>query len=265
MSATKNPLLNIVIALLVAASLALLCTPCYVTETDSASVMSYIFMNTYHDGVTGLLESTIPGFVLNNQVWGLILLFLLGILALFMLIAKRNMTSSLIVPAIFSAFGIFTVWSNELTRAGGVTILPTVLMLSCLALCLYNGSWLSGHGEDAWKKDPQARGKLKEIAKAVQKKNVALLQSHAQSTDVSIRTAAIEGMASVGGNAVFQPLIAQLSCSNPDVRIAAAEALGSLGDQRGRSFLLHYMQSDPDSRVRAAMKKALSQLPSQGE
>jgi len=265
MSVTKNPLLNIVIALLVAATLATLCIPCFVTETDSASVMSYIFMCTQHDGVTGLLQSQNPDFLLNNQVWTPILLFIFGSLALYLLIARRNLTSSLILPIIFSIFGVFTVWTNELTRAGGVTVIPTVLMLICIALCLYNGVWLSGHGETEWKKDPQARGKLKEIEKAVQKKNADLLASHAQSTDASVRIAAIEGMATVGGNAVFQPLIAQLSCSNPEIRIAAAGALGSLGDLRGRSFLLHYMESDPDSRVRAAMKKALALLPSQGE
>ncbi len=265
MSVTKNPLVNIVIALLVAAALVSLCVPCFVTETDSASVMSYIFMCTYHGGVTDLLESQNPDFILNNQVWAPILLFIFGLIALALMIMKRNTTSSLILPIVFSVFGLITVWTNELTRAGGVTVIPTLLMLACIALCLYNGAWLSGHGESEWKKDPQARGKLKEIAKAVEKKNVNLLASHAQSADVTLRTAAIDGLAAVGGNAVFQPLIGQLSCSNSDIRIAAAMALGKLGDQRGRSFLLHYMESDPDSRVRDAMKKALAQLPSQGE
>ena len=262
MSATKNPYLNLLIGLLVAACLVLLCVPCYVTETDSASVMSYICMNTYHDGVTELLKTSNPNFVLNGQVWMPIILFLLGVGTLYMMIAKRNLTMSLYFPMAFSVIGIITVWTNELTRLGGVTVLPTILMLAAIALCLFNGDWLSGEGGDVWKKDPQARGKLKEIARAVEKKNVSLLQAHAQSTDISVRTAAIEGLGSIGGNAVFQPLIAQLSCSSPDIRIAAANALGALGDPRGRSFLLHYMESDPDSTVRAAMRKALAKLPS---
>lgn len=265
MSATKNPYVNILIALLVLASLLLLCKPCYITENDSASVMSYICMNTYHDGVTDYLTSLNPNFVLNGQVWTPILLFVLGVASLCMMIAKRNLTSSLYLPVIFSIFGVITVWTNELTRLGGVTVWPTILMLAVLALCLMNGNWFAGSGDEAWRNDPQAKGKLKEIDKAVAKKKIDLLQAHAQSTDVSVRTAAIEGMAKIGGNAAFQPLIAQLSCSNPDIRIAAAKALGELGDSRGRSFLLHYMESDPDSRVRAAMRTALSKLPSQGE
>jgi len=265
MSATKNPLINIVISLLIAASLVLLCIPCYVTEGDSASVMSYIGMNTYHDGVTDLLKQHNPAFVLNGQVWMPILMFLFGLVALFMMISKRNLTQTLFIPILYSVFGIIVVWTNELTRLGGVTVWPTVILLAVIALCLYNGDWFAGHGDSAWKKDPAARGKLREIKKAIEKKNVTILQSHAQSTDISVRTAAIEGLAEIGGNSVFQPLIGQLSCSHPDIRIAAAAALGKLGDSRGRSFLLHYMESDSDSRLRAAMRQALAQLPSLAE
>lgn len=265
MSATRKPLVNLLIWLLVAACLTLLCIPCYVTEGDSASVMGYICMNTDHDGVTDLLESKNPNFFLNGQVWMPIFLFILGAVTLFMMIVKRNLTVSLSFPIAFSLLGIPTVWTNELTRMGGVTVLPTILMAIILVLSLYNGEWLAGHGESAWKKDPQATARRREIDKAVQKKKIDVLQAHAQSTDVSVRIAAINGLAEVGGSAVFQPLIAQLSCSNPDIRIAAAEALGRMGDSRGRSYLLHYMESDPDSRVRASMRKALSMLPSHAE
>ena len=265
MSATRNPLVNWIITLLVAVSLALLCIPCYVTENDSASVMSYILTNTDHEDVTGLFKQANPEFLLNGQVWMPILMFLFGLVTIFMMVSRRNLTSTLWFPLIYSVFGIFVVWTNELTRLGGVTLQPTLILLAILALCLYNGCWFSGYGEDIWKKDPAARSKLKEITKAAEKKNVSILQSHAQSVDLTVRTTAIEGLAQVGGNAAFQPLIAQLSCSHPDVRIAAAKALGTLGDTRGRSFLLHYMESDPDSRVRAAMRQALSQLPSHAE
>ena len=133
MSAAKSPLINLVIILLVAAVLALLCVPCYVTEGDSASVMSYIFMNTEHDGVTGLLEESNPDFLLNGQVWMPILLFLLGIVTIFMIITKWNLTNSLLFPIVFSVFGMLTVWTNELTRLGGVTLWPTVLMIITIA------------------------------------------------------------------------------------------------------------------------------------
>jgi len=262
MSAAKSPLINLVIILLVAAVLALLCVPCYVTEGDSASVMSYIFMNTEHDGVTGLLEESNPDFLLNGQVWMPILLFLLGIVTIFMIITKWNLTNSLLFPIVFSVFGMLTVWTNELTRLGGVTLWPTVLMIITIALSLFNGDWFAGQAGAVWKKDSSARGKLKQISRAVEKKNIAQLQAHAQSTDPELRIAAVNGLAEVGGNGVFQPLIAQLSCPHPDVRIAAAAALGKLGEQRGRSFLLHYMNSDPDTEVRKAMRKALANLPS---
>ena len=263
MSVTKHGSLNIVIGLLIAASLALLCIPCFTAGEDSASVMSYIFMVTEHDGVTDLLEELRPGFVLNGQVWTPILMFVLGLAALYFLIAKRNLTVGLYLPMIYSIFGILICWTNELTRLGGVTVWPTLLLLAAFVLCLLNGNWTFGETASSWKQDPHAKSKLRNIEKAVAKRNIETLKAYAQSEDVSVRIPAIDGIASVGGTEAFQPLVAQLSCPNSDVRIAAAKALSRLGDPRGRSFIMHYMASDPDSRVRSAMRSALSSLPSQ--
>ncbi len=265
MSATKNRLINVVIMLLVLASLLLLCKPCYFTENDSASVMSYIVNPTHHDEITGLMEDAYPGFILNGQVWMPILLFLLGAVSIFMMIWKRGLTSSLLWPIAYSLFGILTVWTNQLTRLGGVTWLPSLVMLITLILCLYNGVWTFGDAVGSFKPDPQAKSKLKEIERAVARKKIETLKTYAQSTDITVRTAAIAGIAKVGGKEAFQPLVAQMSCAEPEVRIAAAKALGELGDQRGRTHLLHFMEYDKDSRVRSAMREALRQLPSLGE
>lgn len=264
MSATRNKYLNLLIALLIIASLLLLVKPCYFAEDDSTSVMGYIGMVSYHDGVTALFEEAYPDFALNGQVWMPLIMFLVGLGALYTIIARRNMTDGLLLPMFYSIFGIITCWTNQLTRFGGVTVLPTLILGVVFVLCLFNGNWLAGSGESSWAKDPEARSKMKEIRKAAAKKNIDRLAAYAQSQDAEVRTAAIEAMAQVGGSAAFQPLIAQLSCPNPDIRIAAADALSKLGDPRGRSFILHYMESDPDSRVRSAMQKSLAALPSQG-
>lgn len=265
MSATKNRLINVVIMLLVLASLLLLCKPCYFTENDSASVMSYICNPTNHDEMTALMQDTYPGFILNGQVWMPILIFLMGIISIVMMVWKHDLTSSLLWPISYSLLGILTVWTNQLTRLGGVTWLPSLCMLAVLILCLYNGVWTFGDTAGSFKPDPQAKSKMKEIEKAAARKRVETLKTYAQSTDISVRTAAIAGIAKVGGKEAFQPLVAQMSCAEPGVRIAAAKALGELGDQRGRTHLLHFMEYDKDSRVRSAMREALRQLPSLGE
>ncbi|MBQ2956615.1 MAG: HEAT repeat domain-containing protein [Clostridia bacterium] len=260
MSATKRTSVNIVIALLLIVSLLLLVKPCYFAEDDSTSVMGYIFMVTDHDQITDLFEEAYPGFVLNGQVWMPILMFAFGLGALYMMIAKRSMTSGLILPMVYCIFGIIICWTNQLTRFGGVAVWQTVVLTAAFILCLMNGNWDFGAASSAWTADPHAKSKLKDIGKAVRKKNLNSLKAYAQSQDVEIRVAAIEGIAKVGGNDAFQALVMQLNCTNPDVRIAAAKALSDLGDARSRSFILHYMESDPDSRVRSAMRKALSGL-----
>jgi len=264
MSVTKNAFVNIVIGLLVVLTLLALCRPCFFTENDSASVMSYICNPTVHGEITAYLTELNPNFSLNAQVIVPFLLFLLGALSVALLIAKHGMTVSLICPIGFSVLGIIGVWNNELTRAGGAAALPTVLMLLILALCAYNGTWVPG-GDSEWKPDPQAKSKLKEIEKAVAKKKLPVLKAYASSRDLSLRTAAIEAIGRVGGAEAFQPLVGQLSCAEPEVRIAAARALGELGDLRGRTYILHFMKSDRDSRVRSAMRDALAKLPTAGE
>lgn len=263
MSVTKNSLVNILIGVLIVCAMLTLCKPCFFTENDSASVMSYICMPTWHTEITEFFNERNPGFILNGQVIVPYVLFILGILSIVLMFMKRNMTVSLICPIAFSVIGIIGVWTNELTRAGGITIIPTIIMLAILALSIYNGSW-SSDDASAWKSDPQAKSKLKDIQKAVSRKNIVSLKAYASSRDLSLRTAAIAGLGSTGSAEAFQPLVGQLSCADAEVRIAAAKALGELGDLRGRTYLLHFMEADRDSRVRAAMREALAKLPSSG-
>ena len=262
MSVTKHGFLNVVIGLLVIVTMVLLCKPCYFTENDSASVMSYVCMPTYHEEITDLMKEHNPDFVLNGQVIGPYLMFIFGFVSLVLLVMKRNMTKALYGPIVFSVLGILVCWTNELTRIGGVTVAPTIVMLAILVLCAFNGNWLPDPEGASWKADPNANSKLKDIEKAVARKRLETLKAYAQSTDVSVRTAAIDGIAKVGGGEAFNALVIQLSCSNPEIRIAAAKAIGELGDQRGRTYLLHFMESDHASRVRSAMTSALGKLPS---
>ncbi len=263
-SVTKKPILNAVIGLLIIATIVTMWIPCYEANGDSASLMSYIAFPTRHKGITQMFEELYDGFILNGQVWIPLLILLMGIGAIVLMLLQRNLTNSLILPGVFSLVGILNCWINPLCRTGGMvtTLIPTVLLAGIFVLCLYNGDWLPS--ESQWKKDPGAASKIKEIKAAVGKKNIELLKSYAQSSDPSIRIAALDAIAEVGGNAAFHPIVAQLSSSNEDVRIAAAEALGKLGDTRGRTYLMHFIEIDRDPRVRTAMQTALGKLPSLG-
>ena len=264
MSVTKRPVLNLLIGILIIAALAVMWIPCYEVNGDSASLMGYISSPTTHKNITKMFEAKYDGFILNGQVWVPLILLIMGVGSIILMLLKRNLTDSLILPSIFSVVGILNCWFNQLTRAGGMiaTLIPTLLMAAILILCIINGDWIPSESE--WKRDPSAAGKIKAIEAAARKKNIDLLKSYAQSQDPSIRIAALDAIASVGTGAAFHPIVAQLSSSNADIRIAAAEALGKLGDTRGRTYLMHFIETDPDSRVRAAMQSALSKLPSLG-
>lgn len=261
---TKKPFLNLVIGVLIVATLVTMWIPCYEADGDSASLMSYISFPIEHKSITKLFEAEYEGFILNGQVWIPLLLMIAGVAALVLMIIYRNLTHSLILPAVFSVVGLLNCWINPLNRMGGMitTLVPTVLMAGILILCIVNGDWIPS--ESQWKKDPSAKSKLKEINAAIGKKNIDLLKSYTQSNDPALRIAALDAIAQVGGSAAFHPIVAQLSSSNEEVRIAAAEALGKLGDTRGRTYLMHFIEIDRDSRVRAAMQSALSKLPSLG-
>ena len=241
--------------------------PVPVLRTEAISIMSYIALPHHRAGklVTVMFEGIHEGFILNGQVWFPIILFLLGIVAVYVvLVLKRNTTNGLILPIVFSIVGILIVWTNQLTRGGGLatTLVPTILMAGVIAVAAYNGNWFDVEGD--WRRDPSAAGKIKEIKAAVGKKNLELLKSYVQSSDPSVRIAALDGIARIGGFNAFHPIVGQLSSSNADVRIAAAEALVTLGDPRGRTYLMYYMEEDPSPEVREAMNAALGKMPSIG-
>lgn len=262
MSVTKHGYLNIVIALLIIVCMVLLFKPCFFAGEDSASIMSYIWMPEHHKEVGASLTETDPDFTLNGSVLLPILVMALGFVTPVLMLIKRNKTSILILGILFSLIGIISCLTNPLMKMSGMSVIFIVLMIAVLALCLYNGQWSLGKkGEEEWASDSHANEKLRAIEKAAAKKNVEMLTAYSKETDPKVCAAALEALGNTGLSDAFQPLVASLSRSHPDVRIAAAKALGELGDLRGRTYLLHFMETDPDSRVRSAMKTALAKLP----
>lgn len=114
MSVTKRPILNVLIGILILASLVTMWIPCYEANGDSASLMGYISSPSNHKGITAMFEELHEGFILNGQVWIPLINLLIGVSALVVMILKRNLTSSLILPGVFSIVGILNCWINPL-------------------------------------------------------------------------------------------------------------------------------------------------------
>ena len=73
--------------------------------------------------------------------------------------------------------------------------------------------------------------------------------------------AAIRGLGQVGGDDAYNGLIGLLKVRDDDMLIAAAEALGNMGNSHADAHLLHLMQVTENDGVRQAARDALARLP----
>lgn len=259
MSVTKSSALNVIIGILLILSILLMFKPGITAGGDTASILSYISLPQEYAGINAMLEETHAGYSLNGSCWTVICLVLVLLLSLVILFVRFNRTVSLILPMLTSVYGIILAATNVLFRLSGVSGLFIALMAVILALCLFNGVWRNTAG--TWSRDPHAAKKLAAIARAEAKKKIDTLSLYSESMDVEVRIAAIDALGRTRSKEAFQPIVLQMNCPNPEIRIAAARALGELGDDRGRSFLLHFIRHDADDRVISAMKSALSHIP----
>lgn len=259
MSVTKHGYLNILIGLLIAASILLLFQPSITIEEETVSIGNYVCLPQDYTALNDALEEAYPNYSLNATCWSIVILAIFQLLSLMLLIILHNRTFSLICPMMYSVYGIILSLSNVLFKVSAIPILFAALLLGILVLCLFNGIWRNT--ASTWGKDAHAKTKLAAIAKAESKKKIDTLALYANSMDVEVRTAAITALGRTGSKEAFQPIVIQMNCPNADIRIAAAHALGELGDGRGRSFLLHFIKTDSDQRVQNAMRNALTQIP----
>ena len=102
--------------------------------------------------------------------------------------------------------------------------------------------------------------KLGHVEKAISKKHVSTLIGLSSDKDQEVCLAAIAGLGDVGGDEAMNHLISCLQNTNPKVRIAAAQALGELGDKHSKAFVSSQMNKEEDPDVRQALSKALSKI-----
>jgi HEAT repeat protein len=91
--------------------------------------------------------------------------------------------------------------------------------------------------------------------------DVAFLCSLLSSARPSVRGAALAALAVVGGELALDPVVFALSDEEPDVRLAAARALGRMRDEHGSVVgferLVELSRRDDDPKLRAAAARAL--------
>lgn len=259
MSVTKNRYLNILIGLLLILGILLLLRPSLTAGEDTASVLGYVSLPQEHTGINEMLEAAHPDYSLNGSCWTVIVLLILLALSLLLLCVMPGRTVALIPAMATALYGAVLSLNNVLMKSAGISIFFLCTMVVVFALSVFNGVWHAGN--NAWSSDPNAKQKLRAIQKAEAKKNVDALALYTDSPDQTIRIAALDALGRTGKSEAFQVVVVQMQCPLPEVRMAAARALGNLGDKRGRSFLLHFIQTETNEQALSAMKDALSRIP----
>lgn len=102
--------------------------------------------------------------------------------------------------------------------------------------------------------------KMTQIDKAVAKKKAAPLIKLAGSKDKQVRLAAITGLGKVETDESFNLMIPLLHDPDPDVRGAAAIALGEMGNAHAKAHLSYHIDKESDAKVKKVMMGALASI-----
>jgi HEAT repeat protein len=107
---------------------------------------------------------------------------------------------------------------------------------------------------------PMFGDKMGKVAKAIEKQNTKALIDLANTRDTELRIAAIAGLGRVGGDDSANYLITQLGNTEPQIRIAVAEALGVMGDMHTKAHVSAQLNKETDPQVREAISKAMKNI-----
>ena len=91
------------------------------------------------------------------------------------------------------------------------------------------------------------------VEKAIKKKHVKTLIELSENKDKAVCLAAIAGLASLGGDDASHYLITRLQSLDPEMRIAVAQALGTIANKHTKAFLSAQLQKETDPKVKEVM------------
>jgi len=72
--------------------------------------------------------------------------------------------------------------------------------------------------------------------------------------------AAINGLASVGGEDAAHYLVTVLQCEEADIRLAVVQALGTIANRHTKAFLSAQLQKEKDPKVEEALRQAMVKI-----
>ncbi|NLM62552.1 MAG: HEAT repeat domain-containing protein [Clostridiales bacterium] len=102
--------------------------------------------------------------------------------------------------------------------------------------------------------------KIEKIEKLAQKGKFEKLISIAEGKDIEMAKAAISALGTIRKDESFNFLVVALRNPNKEIRLAAIEAMGNIGMDRGRTHLRHLADTETDEDIVAAAREAANKL-----
>ena len=103
--------------------------------------------------------------------------------------------------------------------------------------------------------------KLDKIPKLVEGGKEAALIKLAKDKDKTVKLAAIAALGKIGKDDSFKIMVPDMLIDDdPDVRIAAALALGEMKNAHASAHLRYYLEREKDAKVVTAIKQAITSL-----
>lgn len=266
---------NFVIALLMVAMIVLQLVP-YVHygvdengEDQSVSILGYVVTPYNYRAMDDYMETYIEDFNTGYAMLpGTLIPIFAFVGAIFVSRRRGKMLSSIYATA-WSFLSLLIYVTSPFCRLGNpsmffvhVAVLAVALAISlfCLIMYIKMPKHVDNDREETFESDPRAASKIRNIEKAIEKKDVHELLDFAVSKDKSIRLKAVDGLGKIGGEGAFNLLVPMLRNNDVECRTAAAKALGNLGDARALAFIYDRLEREENDSVRTVLLDSMAQL-----
>lgn len=233
---------------------------------QSVSIAKYVITPYEYRDMDKFVKETVDDFTVSSAMLPGAVIPIFAIVGIIYVLKNKTMSAA-IYGAIWSGLGLIIYLTSAFCRMSNmfpvhIIILALALAVSVFEIVIYARmpKAVDNDKAEVFEKDPRAASKLKNIEKAIEKKDVHELLDYAVSTDKSIRLKAVDGLGKVGGEGAFNLLVPMLRNADVECRSAAAKALGNLGDARALAFIYDRLNREEDSSVKQILLDSMAQL-----
>jgi len=233
---------------------------------QSVSILGYVVTPYEYRDMDKYMETYIDGFNTGHVMLVGSLVPIFAVVGALILLRKKGMSTAL-YGTIWGGLSLIIYLTSAFCRHGNLYFLHVIVValafavsLFCLIMYIKMPKYVDNDREETFETDPRAEAKIRNIEKAIEKKDVRELLDYAVSKDKSIRLKAVAGLGQTGGEGAFNLLVPMLRNNDADCRTEAAKSLGKLGDQRALAFIYDRLEREQVESVREVLLASMAEL-----